>query len=44
MENNIIKNQILRILPTSIGSVIEKAIENMWNCVEEIRIYYPGSL
>ena len=44
MNDKTIRNQILSILPSSIGNVVDKAVGRMWNNVEEIRVYYPGSL
>ena len=39
MNAEIIKSQILKVLPTSIGSAIDIAVGSMWNNLEEIRIY-----
>lgn len=39
-----IKNQLIKVLPNSVKTAIEIAMGNMWESIEEIRIYYPGSL
>ena len=44
MNDKIIKHQILKVLPSSVGNVVDKAVGMLWGYVEEIRIYYPGSL